>query len=348
MSRVPDPGRRRVLVTGAGGFIGRHLVADQLSLGREVVALDLDLSPISHLRQSFPLEMVEGDVADPVLQERALRGVDTVFHLAAAHLSVTAGTSVYRRVNVDAVRSLVARSGDAGIRRFVHCSTVGVFGALRTQPADEETPCQPEFDYEKTKLEGEAVLVEAFSRDGFPMTILRPAWVYGPGCPRTEKLFRTIRRKRFLIAGAGGGYRHSVYIRDMTAAFELAANTDAALGQVLIIADDEAVTVRTLVGLISQIVGSPMPRAVPFPVLRAAGAAAEFLFGLAGKEPPVSRRSLRFFSGNTAFDTARARDVLGFRPSYGIQEGLRETFEILEQGAFWTVPLPSTPATRAG
>lgn len=338
MAPASDEGRRRVLITGAGGFIGRHLVAAQAALGRDVVALDLDLSPLTPL----PIRTLEGDVADPALQDRALDGTDTVFHLAAAHLSVSAGESVHWQVNVEALRSLVDRSRQAGIRRFVHCSTVGVFGALRTLPADEDSPCSPEYDYEKTKLEGEKLLLEAFQSHGFPVTILRPAWVYGPGCPRTEKLFRAIRRGRFLLAGGGRTYRHSVYIRDMVDAFESAGNADAVLGKVIIIADDEAVTVRDLVLQVAHTVGASMPHSVPYWLLHAAAAATETVFGWAGKEPPFSTRSLRFFSGNTSFRTERARSLLGFRPRYGIAQGLRETQEIMEQGAFWTVPLPQT------
>lgn len=286
------------------------------------------------------MRLLEGDIADREVQRESLKGVETVFHLAAAHLSVSADGADFHRVNVEAVKSLVESSREAGLRRFVHCSSVGVFGALKVNPADEDTPCEPEFDYEKTKLEGEGVLLDAFRSEGFPVTILRPAWVYGPGCPRTEKLFRAIRRGRFVIAGSGQGFRHSVYIRDMIAAFESAARRDEALGKVIIIADDEAVTVETLVRHISHMTEAATPRSVPFPLLYAAGALAELVFGLLGRDPPISRRSLRFFSGNTSFRTDRAREILGFEPRYGIQEGLRETAKIMETGGFWSVPLP--------
>jgi nucleoside-diphosphate-sugar epimerase len=305
-----------------------------------VVAVDLDLTAIRDLTADVPVQMLEGDIADPIVQEQAVRGVGTVFHLAAAHLSVSAGASVYRRVNVDAVRDLAILCLEQGVRRLVHCSTVGVFGALQDLPADEDTVCNPEFEYEKTKLEGEKILLGLFRDRGLPVTILRPAWVYGPGCPRTEKLFRAIRRGRFVIAGKGSSSRHSVYIRDMITAFEQAAVVDSAVGKTIIIADDEAVTVRELVQRISHIVGASTPRSVPFGLLHGVGAFAEVLFGLLGKEPPISTRTLRFFSGNTAFRTDRAKRLLGFSPRYGINDGLRETFEIMEGEEFWTVPMP--------
>jgi nucleoside-diphosphate-sugar epimerase len=328
----------RVLVTGAGGFIGRHLVADQLRRGRTVVAFDRDVSALQGL--SHPdLRVVEADVRAESRVRDAVSGVEVVFHLAAAHLSVRASASEYRQVNVDALRALIDISRSEGVGRFVHCSTVGVYGRLPSVPADEDTPCAPEFDYEKTKLEGEARLLDAHRSDGFPVVILRPAWVYGPGCPRTEKLFRAIAAGRFVVAGRGHRLRHSIYIRDAIRAMELAASVPGVEGQVLILADDRAQSIRTLVDEIAEVEGVRPPPAVPAPLLYLAGSGAELLFGLLGKEPPLSRRTLRFFSGNTSFRTERARRALGFVPRYSLRAGLEETARIRGLGEFWTVPI---------
>ena len=336
---------RRVLVTGAGGFIGRHLVADQLARGRRVVAVDLHLDALESLHADA-LRRLEADLADRDRLRDAVGGVDTVFHLAAAHLSVATGAEEFRRVNVGALRELVDLCRDAGIRRFVHCSTVGVYGALAVQPADEETECRPEYDYEVTKLEGEAVVLAAVRDHGFPAVVLRPVWVYGPGCPRTEKLFRSIARGRFVVAGKGAARRHSVYVRDAVEAFELAATATDAPGEVIVVGDREAPTVRALVDRIAALTSARRPPSVPAWALYAAGLAAEALYTPLGTEPPLSRRTLRFFSGNTSFRTDKARRVLGFEPSYTIDTGLAETHEIRERGEFWSVPL--NPATGAG
>jgi nucleoside-diphosphate-sugar epimerase len=335
----PRSGSARVLVTGAGGFIGRHLVADQLARGREVVALDLHLDALTPLA-SERLRLLPGDVGDRDTVARALEGVGVVFHLAAAHLSVSAAETEFRRVNVEALEHLVRACADAGIDRFVHCSTVGVYGVLQTLPADEETACRPEFAYEVTKLEGERVLLEAHRSSAFPVVVLRPVWVYGPGCPRTEKLFRAIARGRFIVAGRGRSMRHSVYIRDMVEAFELAAHAPAAVGETVVVGDAAATTVRELVDGIARLTGAAAPHAVPAWLLWLAGVAAEACFAPFGKEPPVSRRTLRFFSGNTSFRTEKARRVLGFSPRYSLRSGLAETHRVLQDGHFWAVPLP--------
>jgi nucleoside-diphosphate-sugar epimerase len=340
---TPDAGRR-VLVTGAGGFIGSHLAADQSGRGRRVVALDLDLRRVRHLDDAGRFDLLEGDVADASLQVAALDGVDTVFHLAAAHLSVRAGEDAFRRINIDAVSDLARRAKAAGVRRFVHCSTVGVYGSILDPPANEDTPCRPEIAYERTKLEGETVVLRAAAEDGLQAIVLRPVWVYGPGCPRTEKLFRTIARGRFVMAGAGTALRHCVYIRDMLDAFDLAAAADDARGLVVIVGDAAAVRVRDLLCEIAALVEARPPRSIPLWALHACGLVAETVFGFAGREPPLSRRTLKFFTSNTAFDIARARTVLGYEPRYDLGAGLRETHATIASGTFHDIPLPAPQA----
>ena len=180
----------------------------------------------------------------------------------------------------------------------------------------------------------------AVAERGFPAVVLRPAWVYGPGCGRTEKLFRTLRKGTFVMAGKGHTLRHCVYIRDMLDAYELAAHTDGAVGQVMIIGDAGAVPVRELVDRIAELVGGRRPPSLPRFALMGAGLAAELLFKPLGKEPPVSRRSLKFFTGNWSFDISRARRVLGYEPRYDLAAGLAETHRILE-GGWDRVPLPA-------
>ena len=331
----------KVLVTGAGGFIGSHLAADQRARGYHVVALDLHLDRVQHLAEPGRFELAVGDVADVKTQERALEGVEVVHHLAAAHLGASVTDAEFERVNVGAVRSLLGTAIDAGVQRFVHCSSVGVFGRIDNPPADEDSPCQPDIAYERSKLAGEQVVIEAVTT-GFPAVIIRPVWVYGPGDTRTEKLFRAIRKGRFLVAGAGRALRHCVYIRDMVDAFELAAHAESAVGRVIIVGDDEAVTVRALVDEFARVVAAPRPRSVPFAMLSLAATLAEAAFKPLGKEPPISRRTLKFFTGNTSFDISRARHLLGFQPAYDVASGLAETWDILSSDEPWQLPLPGS------
>ena len=321
--------RDAVLVTGAGGFIGSHLTETLLRNGRSVRALDLNLDRILHLSGSPELELSIADIRDESAVSRAVSGVSTVFHLAAAHLGAATPEVEFREVNVDATSALVSLACRAGVRRFVHCSSVGVFGKIESPPANESSPCRPELAYEKTKLEGEEVVLQLASETDLPVVVLRPVWVYGAGCGRTEKLFRAIGKGRFVVAGRGETLRHCIYIRDMVEAFQLAETSQRAVGEVLIVGDKKATTIRDLVDRIAEITGARPPRSVPLGLLWTAAVTAEAGFLPLGKEPPISRRSLRFFTGNTSFSTERARSLLGFEPRYDLTTGLAETYDLI-------------------
>jgi nucleoside-diphosphate-sugar epimerase len=163
---------------------------------------------------------------------------------------------------------------------------------------------------------------------GYELTVVRPAWVYGPHCPRTLKLFKTIKKGRFFFVGDGSTLRHPIYIDDMVAAFEVTAVHQQAPGHVFIIAGPRAVTLRELVDQIAQTLGVPAPamRIPQWLILPPV-----FLLEIAGKilkrDVPFSRRSLKFFSGNTAFSTVRAEVQLGYRAQVELADGLRSTHD---------------------
>lgn len=317
-----------VLVTGAGGFVGRHLVSDQLNRGRKVRAIDLDLASLEPLaaHENLSTETVDVRLTDKLRPH--LAAADIVFHLAAAHLDVLRDEDYFYDVNVRATDRLVRAAAEQDVRRFVHCSTVGVYGPLATLPATEETPPDPDIAYERSKLAGEAAVREAASGTPLEVVITRPSWVYGPYCPRTLKLIRTIARKRFFFVGDGSNRRHPVYVTDVLKAFELAATRSLPPAETILVAGPESVTVRQLVEIIVDELGMRYtPPRVPFTLMSAACLAIEKAAALARREPPFSRRSLKFFTESSAFDTEKAGRLLGFRPQVGTRQGLRMTIE---------------------
>jgi len=324
----------KVLVTGGGGFIGSHLVVQQLALGRQVSVIDTRLERLASLGHVEGLERFEGDIRDTALLEKVVPGTDVVFHLASAHLEVTRDDDYFKSINVTATRNLAQLAGSTGVGRFVHCSSVGVYGPLVKVPADEDTPCRPDIAYEVSKLQGEREVLAVAADSGLPTVVLRPAWVYGPGCPRTGKLFRALRKRRFVLVGRGQNLRHPVYIEDMLQAFELAATRKDIEGQVFIIASAEYVTLEKLVNAILAIEHSDYrPLRVPLPLMWPVCLAVESLAKLLGREPPFSRRSLKFFTEDSAFSIARAVDKLGYSPGVDLPDGLEKTRNALSGSA---------------
>lgn len=316
----------KVLISGAGGFIGSHLVDSQLEKGHDIRAVDLHLDLLRHVDTHPRLEAVRGDITDEKLVKELVEGVDVVFHLASAHLDVALSDEHYRRVNVDATLCLLDAAMHAGVKRFVHCSSVGVIGDVENPPADETTDCHPTNIYEKTKLEGERAALDFSRRTGFPVVVMRPAWVYGPRCPRTAKLFRTISKGRFPIFGSGRNMRHPVYISDAVRGLELCAETQNIDGEVFIIAGEAPVESRELVSVIGQELKIRMQRIhLPIFLGQWGGLALELLFKPIRRQPPFSRRSMDFFLKHNAYSIGKARRRLDYQPQVDLRTGIQKT-----------------------
>lgn len=203
MSPAPEgPSRLRVLVTGAAGYAGLALVAQLVAAGVIVRAVVRRPSQADTVGQGSA-EVLVGDLRDRLVAEKAVEGVGTVYHLAAVFRRAGVPDSEYRSVHVDATRQLVECSAAAGVKRFVHCSTVGVHGDVVSGPADEDAPFRPGDIYQETKLEGEQVAVRTAARVGLPLTVVRPGPIYGPGERRFLKMIGGVARRRFLLLGDG-------------------------------------------------------------------------------------------------------------------------------------------------
>jgi nucleoside-diphosphate-sugar epimerase len=315
----------QVLVTGATGFTGGHLARTLAARGDGVRALVREAGRAGDLARAG-IELATGDLRDRAVLDRAVAGVEVVYNIAALYREAGGAPGDYRAVNAEAVGRLVEAAAGAGVRRLVHCSTVGVHGDVEHPPADEEAPLKPGDIYQETKLEGERLAREAGQRTGLEVVIARPTGIYGPGDRRLLKLFRGVARRRWVTLGRGEIFYHLTFIDDLVEGFRLCATVRGAAGRVYILAGPEVTTLNALVALVAEGAGVPVPRRhLPVWPFWVAGAACEAVCVPLRMEPPLHRRRVDFFTKSRAFDISRARAELGYAPATMLREGIGRT-----------------------
>ena len=324
----------RVLVTGATGFTGGHLARTLASRGYDVVALVRDQARAAPLKEAG-VRIATGDLRDRSALEAAAAGAEVVYHIAAIYRQAGLRDDVYRAVNADAVGSVIQAAHAVGVRRVVHCSTVGVHGDIEHPPADEAAPLKPGDIYQITKLEGEQRARQEGATTGVEVVIARPTGIYGPGDRRLLKLFKGVARRRFVVLGSGRIFYHLTYIDDLVEGFRLCGEVPAAAGRTYILAGAEVTTLNQLIDIVADVAGVPPPR-VHLPVwpFWLAGAACEAACAPFGIEPPIYRRRVDFFTKSRAFDISRARAELGFAPAVSLRDGIARTLAWYRQAGW--------------
>jgi len=314
----------RVLVTGGSGFTGENLCRRLRRDGEDVVAFVRPTSRTAPL-EKLGVQCRKVDIADREAVAAAFQGISTVYHLAAAYREELGDKTEFQRVNVDATRNLLEAASHAGVRRFIHCSTVGVQGQIDEPPAAEDYRFAPGDHYQQSKLDGELLALE-YAKRGLPLAVVRPVGIYGPGDLRFLKLFRSINRGRFVMIGSGRSLYHLTYIDDLIEGFVLAGTSPRAVGEVFTIAGPRYTTLKELVGMIADVLGRPHPRLrIPFAPVYAASVVSERVCGWLNVSPFLYPRRVEFFSKDRAFDTGKAKRMLEYQPAVDLEEGLLKT-----------------------
>jgi nucleoside-diphosphate-sugar epimerase len=319
----------RVLITGGTGFIGQHLAHTLRKRGYAVRVLVRRAhgeagNTARHALDAAGAEIVTGNLHSLAEVRAALRGVDSVFHLAGQLLTPGVADQVYEQLHVEGTQVLLtACSETSTIQRIVHCSTTGVLGPTGAVPADEDAPQRPSNIYERTKAAGEQLALELARRYGLPLVVTRPALVYGPGDLHLLGWFRVIQRGVYRVVGQGDNLLHPIYIDDLVDGLLRCADLPAAIGRVYNLVGERALPIRELATAIAAAVGRSLPRRrLPLALALAIAALLEALPGIAPTRLPLTRSRIAFMTESRAYCGARARQELGFVPQVSLATGL--------------------------
>ena len=318
----------RIFLTGGSGFIGSRLAPLAVESGHAVTVVTPVNTPAERTRcdalEKAGIKVVIAPLEDSTVIAREMQGQDVVIHLAAAQHEAEQPESYFHRVNVEGTRSLLDHAARAGVRRFVHGSTIGVYGSAASGSLDEESPLAPDNPYGRTKAAAEQVVRQFPS--SMEWVIVRISETYGPADMRLLKLFRGVKKGRFPIIGDGQNLHQLIYVDDLCRGLLAACTAPAAHKQTVVLAGADEITTREMVTAVGNAIGSTkrVIHAPMWPFLLAA-MVFEGTFSPLGLKPPLHRRRLDFFRKSFHFSTQRAREVLGFQAQTGFTEGARLT-----------------------
>ena len=345
----------KVLLTGATGFVGGAVARRLAAEGVELHALTLPGSDRSRLA-GVPVTFHSGDITTPAGLDGLFDGATWVIHAAGMLGRAGVSAATYNRINAEGVGHVLAaverawqQGRTAAGLRVLHVSSAGVLGPVRqagmkdeggrmsSEPPlrdssfrlhpssfDESSPLAPSNAYERSKALGEAVAA-GFARDGLPLVVARPEFIYGPGDVHVLGLFRAIQRGLFFYIGDGTNTCHPTYVDDMVDGL-LACLRRGAPGGVYHIAGPRPLPFRELAETIAAALGVPPPRwRVPVPLAWLGAAGLEAAGKLLGRDVPLSRTGVAFFSENRRSTYAKAERELGFAPRVELRKGVERT-----------------------
>jgi len=312
---------RRILVTGASGFVGRALTAALDSSCYQWIAATRHPPPSADSRF-----VVVGDIGPGTDWRAALQDIDCVVHLAARTHVLDDHSSdpyaAYRHINVLGTTALAQQASTAGVRRLIFLSSIKVNGeATAGRPYTENDTPQPEDAYGVSKLEAEEALKRIGTDTGLETVVLRPPLVYGPGVKGNFlRLLRLIERGIPLPLASVNNRRSLVGVANLADAISACIMPPVAAGKTYLVSDGEDISTPQLITrLASAMSVTPHLLSCP-PILLHSGAA------LLGKRAVAAR-----LTGSLQVDSGRIRRELGWQPRYSLDQGLKSTAQWYHQ-----------------
>lgn len=310
----------KTLITGATGFIGRVLVEKLLCRGESVRILTRDRAKIPVAWQD-KVEVALGSLDNSQDLKVALNGVSTLYHLAGE----INRPEFFNLVNAEGAKRIYQEAIDAGVKRALHLSSVGVIGASRKGFIDETEPCVPRNAYEISKHKGEKIALQFAKSGSLHISSVRPTIVFGEGKRGKDSLLewlRMIQKGKFIFLGSSGAANY-VYVEDVADACLHVCEKSKA-GGVYHVADPASI--KEFVAAAAVALGVSVPR-LTLPVWAAYPLACGMQAAncLAGTPAPLTVSRVKALSSPLYFSGQKLLDTLQFNPSVGFRAGLVRT-----------------------
>lgn len=304
----------KALVTGANGFTGSHLIKLLEQRGHRTVAFVRPTSNLQRLAET-QATLVKGDLCDRACLEAAMHAVDTVFHVAAyVELGIVDAVEM-ERTNVTGTQTVLAAAQAAGVRKFVYCSTVGVFGDTAGRAVDETYQRQQQgfsSPYDRTKFLAQAC-VDRAAAEGFDAVSVLPAGIFGPDEPHFMPLVRWFFQGKLPVLAGGERVTGIVHVDDLCELMLLAAERAPKGERYIASAGDR--TVREMFALLGRQTDRPVPPEAPRWLIRLLGNLLEPIGRRFKWQPPLSRERVHYFYDRCVrVDASKAQRELGWQP----------------------------------
>jgi len=307
---------KKILITGADGFIGSHLTEMLVAKGYNVKALSQynsfnNWGWLEIINYKNNIEIVSGDIRDPNFCKSITKDVDMIFHLAALiaiPFSYVAPDS-YVETNIKGTLNICQAAKENGVSRIIHTSTSEVYGTAKYVPIDEQHPLQPQSPYSATKIAADAMVMSFHNSFDLPVTIARPFNTYGPRQSARAIIPTIITQiatgKKEIKLGDTSPTRDFNYVEDCCRAFIMLAESEKTIGETVNIGSNSEISISDTLKLIKEIMSSDV----------------SFVNDKQRNRPKKSE-VFRLWC-----DNKKINELVGYKPQINIQDGLKKTID---------------------
>lgn len=314
----------KVLITGATGLLGGHLIKELQQRGEDIRALVLPVENADTLEKQG-VAVVRGDITDASTLKPAVQDVELIFHLAGM-MGVWRPISDYRLVNVNGSENLYKAAQKAGVRRYVHTSSHTVYGLGHGRFLTEKDALRPDPDpYSITKAEGDRLMRRLMLNSDVETVILRPGTFFGPGDRlHFGRMAQKMKDGKGVIIGRGDNALPFCYVTDVVQGFLLAAYHENAAGNVYNITNDLPLTQLEMFNAIADAVHGERPtRHLPYlPIYYGSIVAEKVVARVTRTKPIVTQLGAMMFGSDNKHSVEKARRELGYEPKVDLRSGI--------------------------